>query len=501
MFVNSAPPAILDLPPWTAGLNCRVLPVAYCLLVLLAGCPGPESDGNRSTAEKPLAGVKLRLLVADDPELAAAAGLLQGEWNAQTGSEFQVESTTKRQLADADALAADAVICPLYLLGTLAERNLVVPIPEKLLPKKLLGRAGGDWSGIFELLKLREAAWGQQIQAVPFGSPVLTCYYRADLLEKLGRRPPRTWAEYHQLAELLAAQKDLGANAPWSGTIEPLGPGWAGLVLLARAAPYAKHRDNYSTLFDIRTIGPLVAGEPFVRALEELVAAARLGPKNQLEFDPTSVRAAFWQGECGMALTWPTAATGGLPADAVEDIEVGFAELPGSAEVFNVGNQSWESRTENADKRVPLLAVAGRIGVVSSRSAHPEPAFQLLFWLSGKQFSPQVCTRSPATTLFRRSHLEAPQQWTERPISPAAAAAYGALTEATLLHQQWLFAPRIPGRREYLSALDAAVHQAIRGEQSPADALARAAARWREITKQRGAERQKAAYLHSLGLE
>ncbi len=72
------------------------------------------------------------------------------------------------------------------------------------------------------------------------------------------------------------------AEAPWRGTVEPLGPGWAGLVLLARAAPYAKSQSNYSALFDMRTMEPLISGPPLVRALEELAAAAKLGPAEQL---------------------------------------------------------------------------------------------------------------------------------------------------------------------------------------------------------------------------
>ncbi len=165
--------------------------------------------------------------------------------------------------------------------------------------------------------------------AVPFGSPVFCCYYRADLLEKLGRRPPKTWAEYHSLAKLLAkisplplekAQNKKNSPRPlgegqgvraWCGTIEPLAPGWAGDVLLARAAAYAKHRDNFSTLFDIETMEPLVSGPPFVQALEGLVAAAKLGPADPLRYDPASARAAFWAGRCGMALAWPTAAQEG----------------------------------------------------------------------------------------------------------------------------------------------------------------------------------------------
>ena len=54
------------------------------------------------------------------------------------------------------------------------------------------------------------------------------------------------------------------------------GLGWH--VLLARAACYAAHRDNYSTLFNIATMQPLIDGPPFVQALEELVAVA--GPSD-----------------------------------------------------------------------------------------------------------------------------------------------------------------------------------------------------------------------------
>jgi len=343
---------------------------------------------------------------------------------------------------------------------------------------------------------------------VSFGSPLMVCYYRADLLEELQRRPPRTWTEYQQLAETLADRDVRGEaadeNTPWSGTVEPLGPGWAAVVLLARAAPYAKHRNNYSTLFDIRTMVALVSGEPFVRALEELSAAAKLGPADQLQLDPDTVRAAFWRGECGMALSWPTAAAGAgssLPIDIGGNIEVGFCELPGSRDVYDVATQSWQRRTEDEDWHVPLLCVAGRLGVVSAEADHPAAALQLLSWLSGRHFSRQVCAASRATTLLRRSHLDDPRRWVEKPVSTAAAAGYGELTARSLMRQQWVFALRIPGRSEYMAALDTAVNAVVKGGESPAEALQQAAAQWDQITERLGVERQKAAYLHSLALE
>ena len=501
------------------------MPLARSLVVLLAlslvGCPGPRPEANPAPGPTSLAGVKLRLLVVDDPELAAAAGRLRGEWNAQTGGEFEVELLTNEQPDGTAPLAADrfdAVVCPSHQLGPLAERGLLGPISEETLEGNF-----ADWSDVFALLRRSEATWIDQTLGVPFGSPVLVCYYRADLLERLGRQPPKTWAEYRELADLLADRKNLGdaapaEAAPWHGTLEPLAPGWAGLVLLARAAPYAKHRDDYSTLFDIRTMEPLVAGPPFVRALEELVVVARqpgqavqeqgsgedgaaspdgetvptqsppAAAPDPLQYNPADARAAFWRGECGMALTWPTAAATDLPAERPQSIQVGFARLPGSSGVYNLRRHAWERRADDEDPHVPLLAMAGRLGAVSRKSSHPEAACELLLWLSGKQFGPRVSASSTATTLYRQSYVANPRVWVEPPVGPPAAAQYASVAKASFSGDQWVFALRIPGRQAYLTALDDAIDRAVRGEQSPAEALQQAAARWREITDELGLE-------------
>jgi multiple sugar transport system substrate-binding protein len=487
-------------PRWPA---LGLLAAVASLTLALTACDGPSSSTTPATSQ-PLAGGKFRLLVVDDPALATAAERLRGEWNAQTGADFEIRRVTEKDLAAAmsksksKTLDADGIICSSAMLGPLAAQELVAPLPEKLLR----GSAGA-WADIFDLEQLREAAWGRQVVAVPLGSPVLVCYYRADLLEKLGRQPPQTWQQYQELAELLGDRKPAGGKQPWHGAVEPLGPGWAGVTLLARAASYAKHRDNYSTLFDINSMEPLVAGPPFVRALEELVATAKQGPAEQLQFDPAAVRAEFWQGHCGLALSWPTAAGKSPLVDggAASAIRVGFAELPASSQAYNVGNKAWEPLGEGVDPHVPLLGAAGRLGMVCANTQHPAAVFQLLLWLSGEPEGSRVCGASPATTLFRRSQVASSQQWTEKAVSPAAAAQYAALTERTLKRGDCLLALRLPGRSDYLSALDEAVQAAVRGDLTPAAALDRAATRWRETTQRLGLEGQRQAYLHSLGLE
>jgi multiple sugar transport system substrate-binding protein len=424
-----------------------------------------------------------------------------------------VDQATQLDLAASGPPDADAVLTASHQLAELAARSWIEPAPAGLTKQRAeagSGRAGdkpspGGWADVFPLLRAREAVWGDATMAVPFGSPVLTLYYRADLLEKLAARPPRTWAEYQKLAESLADRKRLGLSAPdsgrpWYGALEPLAPGWAGIMLLARAAPYASHRANYSTLFQIDTMEPLIQGPPFVRALEELIAIARLNPPEQFRCDPAAVRRAFWAGQCAMAVTWPTAADKSLPEPA-PNFRLGVAELPGATEVYNISPQTWETRQSGEDSSVPLLDIAGRLGTVTARCLAPETAFRLLLWLSGDPWNRQVSAVSPDTTLFRQSDIRFAQAWTEKSMPAATAGEYAMLTRRTLSRSQWAFALRIPGRAEYLAALDEAVGQALRGQQPPQEALRQASFRWRAITNRLGLDRQRAAYHASLGLQ
>lgn len=482
---------------------CRIWLVSQAAVgFLLAGCT-PDKTAVDEQGERTRGPVDVKLLVVDDPAMSAAIGALGAEWKARTGGSIVISETTHEKLLAGDALSkpVDAIIYPSAQLGPLAERAWIAPLPDSYAGNQEL-----DWSDTFELLQIAETKWGQVHHAIPFGSPVLTLYYRADLLAHLHKRPPVTWSEYHDLAETLSRRENLGdhappADAPWFAAAEPLAEGWASGALLARAAAYAKHRDHYSTLFHIETMEPLVGSPAFVRALEELVADAKLGPPNQLELDPAAVRREFLAGHVALALAWPGHA--GLRGDkrAPEPPPTGFAELPGSMEVYNAAHESWEKRQPDESPSVPLLGLAGRLGSVTSSAAQPTAAFQLLAWLSGREWGPTVSSASPATTLYRRSQIKAPRPWLDPLTDTEAAEQYATSLYEALSHPTYLFALRIPGRSQYLAALDAAVRRAVAGEKSPPDALAEAAAQWRRITEMLGVDAQRKAYRLSMGLE
>ena len=488
-----AAPTRRPAPPRRAVATALVLTVCAALTAL-AGCgPQPEAKPARS----PLEGVVVKLAVVDDPAIAEASRRLAGEWTAQTGATLEVQEVSPAQFQGSSQLAADALILPTPQMGLTADRKLTAPLALDTLES-----SAGHWSDIYEPLRTHEAAWGNQIVGVPFGSPVLVCYLHAGLMEKLHRSPPATWAEYLDLAQQLAHKPpDKSGSSAWHALAEPLGHGWAGLTLLARAAPYVRHRQNYSALFQIDSMEPLIAGPPLVRALEELVAAAKLGPPEQLSFDPAATRREFWQGHCAMALSWPSGVAQLPPNGSAPPPEVVFAELPGSPDVYNLSDHAWVRREDDEDQRVPLLSLTGRMGMVARDTPQPAAAVQLLVWLSSAQQSSPVAARSPATTISRQSQTQFPRPWVEKRATAKAAAHYAVLCDRIFRRPVWLPALPIPGRDDYLHALDEAVHQAVGGQATPQKALQQAADQWRQITKKRGIQAQRAAYLHSLGLE
>lgn len=479
-----------------------VAAVACLILLTASGCFDRTSNEPKA-AGRLLEGVQLKLVVVDDAALVEAVTALRGEWTAQSGAEVAVETLTRAELAQRQRIEADAVIAPAAELGPLAERGLIVPLPQQTSFRR---DTVAGWGDVLDLLRTSEVVWGDKVCGVPLGSPVFVVYCRNDLLDRLGLSPPKSWREFDRALAALgerSAPNDSGPqNAEWSGAVLPLAPGWAGLTLLARAAPAAKGRSNYSSLFDVNTFEPLIAGPPFVEALEEMAAALKGNPDPSLNADPHEARRAFWQGRCGMAICWPSRAGGrDLGSQKAEGIAAAVVPLPGGRRVYETSRRRWLDREPGDAGRVPLLSIAGRVGMISAASSQPEAALQLLLWLGDEQHIAAVGAASSATTLPRRSQAENIAAWVEPPMPEKTAKEYAIDLVQTFESPDCLLALPIPGRDEYLSALDDAVRSAVRGDQPAIEALIATAGRWREISERLGVEKQKLALRRSLGLE
>ena len=98
-----------------------------------------------------------------------------------------------------------------------------------------------------------------------------------------------------------------------------------------------------------------------------------------------------------------------------------FGELPGDGGLSKpAAAPRWEPRSADAGRRVTLLGISGRLGVVRVGCEHADAAFELLLWLSDPQWSAQVFAGSPATTHFRSDQLGESKHWVESEVSNSA---------------------------------------------------------------------------------
>jgi multiple sugar transport system substrate-binding protein len=398
------------------------------------------------------------------------------------------------EIASASRLPGDAVIFPSGLIGQFAERGLLVPLDPAILED-----AEFNHRDVFDQIRLREMRWGGKTFATPLGSPQLLLVYRPDVFEKLGLTPPKDWAQYQQAAERLASREAVGDLAPdqvWKATIEPLADGWRGQLLLARAAAYAMHRDQVSPLFRFDSMTPLIDQPPYVRALEELVGAAKAGGFAEQRLTPAEIFAELSAGHGAMGIAWATAGLGDGSSGS-KQANVQFALLPGGKEAYRFATKAWENRGDEDGDHVPLLSIAGRMAAVSSSSADQRRAEGFVVWLAGREVSQQVGPHSRATTLFRNSQIASSARWTGG-LASEASRQYADVVAQTLSLPRAFPGLTLPGRADYLAALDEAVADAIGGRPA-AEALAEAAKKWSAINEKLGPDAQRKANGRSLG--
>jgi ABC-type glycerol-3-phosphate transport system substrate-binding protein len=477
---------------------------AGCLALPLAGCSS-NNPSSGTNGGQPRATPQLTVLVVDAPNIGEK---IKTEWRSNTDTEDEVviRHVTWKEIAGAKRLPGDLIVYSAGLVGELAEAGLIAPISDRTLENDAFALRD-----IYKQIRLHEMKWGDKTFALPLGSPQLLLVYRADIFAKLKLKPPQSWAEYDALAARLADRKELGelapaADAPWSGAAVPLAPGYAGQLLLARSAAYAAHKEQISPLMELGSLKALVDQPPYVRALREMAAGS--GEKNVKlpQFTPAEAYLEIVEGRCAMAITWPSAAGAteaakkhGASSDP-KPRELGFAELPGAREVYNFGDKKWGERPADEDSHVPLLAVSGRMVSVTSTSSNQEAAENMATWLSGSEFSLQISPASPHTTLFRISQEPEAGQWLGS-VGENGLREYVAALRQTQEREKHSPGIRLPGRQEYLTALDQAVMDSLQGKKTPEEALAAAAAVWDKITARRGLEAQRAALQRSLGLK
>lgn len=471
-----------------------------CGLILLNGCSkGPETE----VTTRPYQGMTLQVAVPTGWQFQDSWDVQLEEWSAKTGAKVELietEMADPKQDIFPKGNAPQLVVFPWTRRGEMLVDRRLQALPEVALDESQL-----DWNDVLQGLREKQCRTAGGPYLLPLSSPVLVCYYRADLLEKAGLKAPDSWQDYQNLLDRLPEW------APGLTAAEPWSPEFRATLFLARAVSYVKSPGQLSVFFDVDSGDPFIASQGFVKAMEVAQAAVKKLPREVFHYDPVSCRNLVVSGKAALAIglengpeSWPLtlgaespkSGTQPTPGQRADKISVGICQLPGATQVYNSTFSTWESH-ENAAYRVTYTGFAGLCAAVP-RPTTPEQstaALNLLFSLNENSQFPYA-TRSAV----RESEITDARTWAGQDLSAEEAANYMASVARSLRDRQQVGELPVVGHTEFRAALTTGVTQAIEENRAAAEALTDVAAKWKELLKTLKQDQVLSSYRRALGL-
>jgi len=330
--------------------------------------------------------------------------------------------------------------------------------------------------------------WGGTMYSIPWDGDQHNLFYnkavfadetnQAEFKAKYGYdlAPPKTWAEYKDIAEFMNGRDINGDGTPDYGVAEAWQRGGYAVWWWTN-----KFAANGGVWFDA-DMKPLINSESGVKALQNSIDIRDFAPPGVLNFGYPELEAALLKQQVPMVIQWSSTGKAAQSKD-VSDIvgNVGIAMVPG---------------TKLADGTIvhrPALPTGWAAGVpLFSKNA--AAAVSLLAWISTPERSLELAL-DPGTAVdaWRASAFANVDAWKAAfPEDPTYGEAFINVQRETVL--TGLPDLQIPGSAEYLTALDREIGAALAGEKSAKEALDAAAAAWEAITDKLGREAQAAAW-------
>ncbi|MFD1828786.1 ABC transporter substrate-binding protein [Streptomyces desertarenae] len=280
------------------------------------------------------------------------------------------------------------------------------------------------------------ATFGGRLYAVPYVTNAGLLYYRSDVLEAEGEEPPRTWAELERLAKEVAPRHGLegyaGQFLPYEG--------------LTANATEAVRSAGGSLLVDegAKVTADSAGTEEGLRFLADGVREGWI-PEESLSWKEEESREAFQDGRLLFLRNWPYVyAVAGGEGSRVAG-RFGAVPLPGPDG--------------------PGISVLGGSNLaVNANSRHPETAADLIAYLTSEPVQRRVLTEGSLPPV-RASLYSDPELVRAFPYLPI-------LRESVLAAEP---RPKSPRYDQVSLVVQAVVHDAMAGRQSPRQAVERLA--------------------------
>jgi multiple sugar transport system substrate-binding protein len=485
--------------------------LAFCL-GLLHGCGDKPADAPVKPVARPYEGQTITVIV---PQLSAR--LIRGPildevdgFEKRTGAKVRVltpgwNETIQKidESIQSPERNFDIYVAISMWSGTLLGGEHIEPVPEAIKRKV-------DWDDVLPIYRNTVLSWNGVAYGLPYDGDCINLYYRKDLFANADNQarfkkkygydlaPPATWKQYRDIAQFFTGWDWNGDGKPDYGIAGNRVKGDISMLqFFAQAAANAKHPDDPAYYFDPETMKPRINNPGFVRALEFWIDTLKFGPPGMANFAGNDVRDRFVSGQVAMAIDWADMGVhaANSPVSVVKD-KIGYAQLPGSDEVYNSRTRQWDKRFNQ------VSSISGNwTFFVSKASKHKDLAFEFAAHMTSKELTKQLTAQSgTAVNPSRLSHFDDPASWSQSGFSTESARAYLDTITKSLSNPNVEYDITIPGAGEYYQASDEAVARAVSGELKPQQALDQAAAAWEKITDKLGRDKQIAYYKASLNV-
>jgi multiple sugar transport system substrate-binding protein len=340
-------------------------------------------------------------------------------------------------------------------------------------------------------------------------------YYRTDLFEAAGLKPPETWEDYVAAAKALHGKDMNGDGTPDYGScIAKARNQQSYWFITSVAGGFIQSKGtSQGVFFDVRDMKPLVNNEGFAKALDLYKETTNYGPPNEINLNVGDTRSLFTSGRCALSLDWGDIGTLAIdPATSKVIDKVGAAILPGSKSVLNRDTGKLEPCTSatcphavNGVNHAPFASFGGWGGGIN---AHADPkvkdaAYAFFSYMTQPaQSNVDVTIGKTGFNPYRVSQFKNLDNWTKAGMSDKAAKSYLGAIEASLDSPNMILDLRVPQNQKYQQVvLDEAVSRFLAGEIDRDAAMKAIEDGWNNLNEEIGKQDQLKAYKATIGAQ
>lgn len=462
-------------------------------------------------------GVTLNVLTFTGPQIAEPLQRRAPDFTKMTGAKINVITVPfsdlyQKMLTDfaTGTNSYDAMVFdPQWMV------DFIEPGYLETLTDKVKSDAQIDWNGIAPFFRDFSATYKGNVYTIPLDGDFQMVYYRSDLLEKYGLKPPVTWDDYLNIAKTLNGKDFMGDGKPGYGScIAKKRNAQSYWMVTSVAAGFIQTQGtSQGAFFDADTMKPLVNNDAFKKALAVYKETTKYGPPDEINLDVGDTRGLFSAGRCALSIDWGDIGTLAIDKtiSKVED-KVGAVILPGTKEVLDrkTGKlAACDSKNcpyaVNGINHAPFAAYGGWSGAINAAKPQKQKdaAYAFLSYMSAPaQSNVDVTIGATGFNPYRTSHFTDFSNWQKAGMSKQAADLYLGAIKASLDSPNMVLDLRIPQNQRYQQiVLDTAIARMLAGERTIDQTAADIEQGWEEITNELGHDAQLAAYRNSLGVK